>query len=156
MCVLNYFVKQKKNSLTIKMRIKILTKIWVKNKNLHFFVRLLKALYIVLKIKTAISKLPVTGAKGVQFGHKHITVYWLYIFFIFRYANQFGVVQPDGSFKLYRDLYKAYGVRFLVTVQGTAGKFSIVPLLLNVASGLALLSVVRLLPQLQSLCIFMY
>ncbi|KAK3750953.1 hypothetical protein RRG08_009211 [Elysia crispata] len=61
--------------------------------------------------------------------------------FNFRYANQFGVVQPDGSFKLYRDLYKAYGVRFLVTVQGTAGKFSIVPLLLNVASGLALLSV---------------
>ncbi|GFS12706.1 p2X purinoceptor [Elysia marginata] len=61
--------------------------------------------------------------------------------FNFRYANQFGVAQPDGSFKLYRNLYKAYGVRFLVTVQGTAGKFSVVPLLLNVGSGLALLSV---------------
>ncbi|RUS81419.1 hypothetical protein EGW08_010803 [Elysia chlorotica] len=61
--------------------------------------------------------------------------------FNFRYANQYGVIQQDGSFKLYRDLYKAYGVRFLVTVQGTAGKFSIVPLLLNIGSGLALLGV---------------
>ena len=67
----------------------------------------------------------------------------VFCFLTSRYANQYGVPQEDGSFKLYRDLYKAYGVRYLVTVQGTAGKFSIVPLLLNVGSGLALLGVVR-------------
>ncbi|GFO41280.1 P2x purinoceptor [Plakobranchus ocellatus] len=61
--------------------------------------------------------------------------------FNFRYADQFGVFLDDGSYKLYRNLYKAYGIRFLITVQGTAGKFSIVPLLLNIGSGLALLGV---------------
>ncbi|GFO41282.1 P2x purinoceptor, partial [Plakobranchus ocellatus] len=65
--------------------------------------------------------------------------------FNFRYADQFGVLLDDGSYKLYRNLYKAYGIRFLITVQGTAGKFNIVPLLLNIGSGLALLGVAHFL-----------
>ena len=44
--------------------------------------------------------------------------------------------------KLYRDLFKAYGIRFLIKATGTAGKFSVVPLLLNVGSGVGLLAVV--------------
>ncbi|KAL5968331.1 P2X purinoceptor 5, partial [Taenia solium] len=41
---------------------------------------------------------------------------------------------------LYRDLVKAIGLRFSIFVHGRAGKFSIIPLLLNLGSGLALLS----------------
>ncbi|XP_062503812.1 P2X purinoceptor 4-like [Corticium candelabrum] len=41
----------------------------------------------------------------------------------------------------YRRLVKAYGIRFEVIVSGEAGKFSIVPLLLNIGSGIALLSI---------------
>ncbi|WAR03756.1 P2RX4-like protein [Mya arenaria] len=40
-----------------------------------------------------------------------------------------------------RTLFKAYGIKFILTLQGRAGKFSIVPLVLNIGSGLALLSV---------------
>lgn len=46
----------------------------------------------------------------------------------------------DGESK--RTLYKAYGILFIVNVMGRAGKFNVVPLLMNVGSGLALLSVV--------------
>ena len=42
----------------------------------------------------------------------------------------------------YRDLTKAYGILFQVKITGVAGKFDIVPLMLNVASGVALLSLV--------------
>ncbi|GAB6019846.1 hypothetical protein CHUAL_001386 [Chamberlinius hualienensis] len=38
-----------------------------------------------------------------------------------------------------RTLYKAFGIRFMIEVRGRGGKFNIVPLLLNVGSGLALL-----------------
>jgi len=62
--------------------------------------------------------------------------------FNFRYADRYSLYNNEtGQMQLYRNLYKAYGVRFLITVQGKAGKFSIVPLLLNIGSGLALLSV---------------
>ena len=40
-----------------------------------------------------------------------------------------------------RTLIKAYGLTFIVNVHGSAGKFSIVPTLLNLGAGLALLSV---------------
>ena len=43
---------------------------------------------------------------------------------------------------LTRDLYKVYGIRILVRVTGEAGKFSIVPLLLTIGSGIGLLAVV--------------
>jgi hypothetical protein len=38
-------------------------------------------------------------------------------------------------------LVKAYGILFNVVVSGKAGKFSIVPLLLNIGSGIALLGI---------------
>lgn len=41
-----------------------------------------------------------------------------------------------------RTLYKAYGIKFIVMAQGRGGKFSVVPLLLNIGSGLGLLAVV--------------
>ena len=40
-----------------------------------------------------------------------------------------------------RTLYKAYGILFVMDVQGRAGKFSFIPLCLNLGAGLALLSV---------------
>ncbi|GAB1607947.1 P2X purinoceptor 4-like [Argonauta hians] len=55
--------------------------------------------------------------------------------FNFRYAKYF-----EQGDKRMRNLVKAFGIHFLVTIEGEAGKFSVVPLLLNVASGLALLS----------------
>lgn len=49
----------------------------------------------------------------------------------FRYSTHYSDVE--------RTLYKAYGIRFVVLVEGRAGKFNMIPLLLNVGSGLALL-----------------
>jgi len=40
-----------------------------------------------------------------------------------------------------RTLYKAYGILFMILVEGQGGKFDIKPLILNIASGLALLSI---------------
>jgi hypothetical protein len=48
--------------------------------------------------------------------------------------------EKDGA--LYRDLFKAYGIRFIIKVTGRAGKFDVVPLLLNIGSGVGLLAVV--------------
>ena len=39
--------------------------------------------------------------------------------------------ERDGI--MYRDLFKAYGIRFIIKVSGEAGKFAIVPLLLNLS-----------------------
>ncbi|XP_014779935.1 P2X purinoceptor 4 isoform X1 [Octopus bimaculoides] len=55
--------------------------------------------------------------------------------FNFRFAKYF-----QNENQSMRTLIKAYGIQFLITIQGRAGKFSIVPLLLNLGSGLALLS----------------
>lgn len=55
----------------------------------------------------------------------------------FRYAHFYG----DSE----RTLYKAYGIKFILMIQGRGGKFSIVPLLLNVGSGLGLLAVATIL-----------
>jgi len=49
----------------------------------------------------------------------------------FRYAHYHSENQ--------RTLYKAYGIRFVIVVHGRGGRFSFVPFLLNVGSGLALL-----------------
>lgn len=54
-----------------------------------------------------------------------------------RYANYY-----DVSGTASRDLYKAYGIRFVIRVTGKAGKFSIIPLLLNIGSGIGLLAIV--------------
>ncbi|GFW23672.1 p2X purinoceptor 4 [Trichonephila clavipes] len=55
----------------------------------------------------------------------------------FRYAHFYG----DSE----RTLYKAYGIKFIVMAQGRGGKFNIVPLLLNIGSGLGLLAVATIL-----------
>lgn len=51
----------------------------------------------------------------------------------FRYANYYSDTE--------RTLYKVHGIKFSIIVQGQAGKFFIVPLLLNVGAGLGLLAV---------------
>jgi len=54
----------------------------------------------------------------------------------FRYAYYYG----DS-----RTLYKAIGIRFVLLVNGSAGKFNFVPLAIKVGSGLGLLAIVSLL-----------
>lgn len=44
-----------------------------------------------------------------------------------------------------RTLYKAYGIKFQIFTYGQAGKFSVVPLFLNIGSGLGLLAVTTVL-----------
>ncbi|KAM8834683.1 P2X purinoceptor 5 isoform 2-T7 [Synchiropus picturatus] len=53
----------------------------------------------------------------------------------FRYARYFK--DPEG--KTYRTLYKVYGIRFDIIVNGQAGKFNIVPTVIAIGSGVALL-----------------
>ena len=57
--------------------------------------------------------------------------------FPFRYANYY---YENGT--QMRDLIKATGIRFVIKVTGQAGKFNVVPLLLNIGSGLGLLAIV--------------
>nr|AFV69113.1 P2X receptor [Lymnaea stagnalis] len=59
--------------------------------------------------------------------------------FNFRYADKFAV-KENNTFVQYRNLYKATGIVFVVTVQGKAGKFSFFPLVINIGSGLAMLA----------------
>lgn len=54
--------------------------------------------------------------------------------FNFRYAHFYS---ENGT--NYRDLIKAYGIRFVIHVSGEAGKFHLLPLTMNIGSGLALL-----------------
>uniref|UniRef100_A0A1I8JAE7 ATP receptor n=1 Tax=Macrostomum lignano TaxID=282301 RepID=A0A1I8JAE7_9PLAT len=58
----------------------------------------------------------------------------------FRYANYY---RQNGSD--YRVLIKAYGLRFIVYVTGRAGRFNIIPLTMNLGSGLALLGLATIL-----------
>ncbi len=51
----------------------------------------------------------------------------------FRYANYY-----ENS----RTLYKATGIRFVLLVNGSAGKFNFIPLVIKVGSGLGLLAIV--------------
>ncbi|KAM9359165.1 P2X purinoceptor 5-like [Symphorus nematophorus] len=55
--------------------------------------------------------------------------------FNFRHTRYF----KDAAGERYRSLFKVYGVRFSIMVYGKAGKFSIIPTAINVASGLALM-----------------
>ncbi|XP_060607167.1 P2X purinoceptor 4-like isoform X2 [Ruditapes philippinarum] len=59
----------------------------------------------------------------------------------FRYAKYY----KDENGIETRTLYKAYGIKFILTLQGRAGKFSPVPLILNIGSGVAILSVATVL-----------
>jgi P2X purinoceptor 4 len=58
----------------------------------------------------------------------------------FRYAS---VYEKEGV--MYRNLFKAYGIRFIIKVSGKAGKFGIVPLLQNIGSGVGLLALASVL-----------
>lgn len=58
--------------------------------------------------------------------------------FLCRYASYYR--DADGT--LSRELIKAYGILFVFTLDGEAGKFSVVPLFLNIGAGLALLGIV--------------
>ncbi|ERE68799.1 P2X purinoceptor 5-like protein [Cricetulus griseus] len=53
----------------------------------------------------------------------------------FRFARYY----RDSNGVEFRDLMKAYGIRFDVIVNGKAGKFSIIPTVINIGSGLALM-----------------
>lgn len=53
----------------------------------------------------------------------------------FRFADKYEI---NGT--MYRELTKAYGLRFIIIVTGQAGKFNFLPLLLTLGSGLGLLS----------------
>ncbi|XP_062872413.1 P2X purinoceptor 5-like [Trichomycterus rosablanca] len=53
----------------------------------------------------------------------------------FRYARYFK--NADGE--TLRTLYKVYGIRFDILVHGKAGKFNIIPTIINIGSGLALM-----------------
>ncbi|KAJ8403838.1 hypothetical protein AAFF_G00347060 [Aldrovandia affinis] len=55
--------------------------------------------------------------------------------FNFRYARYY----LNEAGQSYRTLYKVYGIRFDIMVHGKAGKFSIIPTIINIASGLALM-----------------
>lgn len=54
--------------------------------------------------------------------------------FNFRYAQYYYINET-----LHRDLIKAFGIRFLINAHGRAGKFHLLPLTMNIGSGLALL-----------------
>ncbi|OPL33349.1 p2x 4 purinoceptor, partial [Mytilus galloprovincialis] len=52
----------------------------------------------------------------------------------FRYAKYY-----KENDKEYRTLFKAFGIKFILSVTGEAGKFNLEPFLINVGSGLAIL-----------------
>jgi len=54
----------------------------------------------------------------------------------FRYANY----HEENR----RTLFKAYGVRFIIDVRGQAGKFNVLPTMLNIGSGFALFGLTTL------------
>ncbi|XP_048044275.1 P2X purinoceptor 5 [Megalobrama amblycephala] len=53
----------------------------------------------------------------------------------FRFARYYS----DAEGQTYRNLFKVYGIRFDILVNGKAGKFSIIPTVINIGSGLALM-----------------
>jgi hypothetical protein len=73
----------------------------------------------------------------------------------FRYANYYYLPDPNNpnQFSEHRDLFKVYGIRFIFLLTGQGGKFDIVPLIINIGSGLALLTVATLLSDMITLYI---
>uniref|UniRef100_A0A8C2ZKW1 P2X purinoceptor n=1 Tax=Cyclopterus lumpus TaxID=8103 RepID=A0A8C2ZKW1_CYCLU len=55
--------------------------------------------------------------------------------FNFRHTRYF----KNAAGESYRSLFKVYGIRFNIMVHGKAGKFSIIPTIVNVASGMTLI-----------------
>jgi len=61
--------------------------------------------------------------------------------FNYRYTHNYWINTNESELVEYRDLIKVNGLRFLVLVSGFGGKFDVVPMFVNLGSGLALLSV---------------
>uniref|UniRef100_A0A4W2HMX6 P2X purinoceptor n=1 Tax=Bos indicus x Bos taurus TaxID=30522 RepID=A0A4W2HMX6_BOBOX len=57
------------------------------------------------------------------------------------YNFRFAKYYRDAAGVEFRTLFKAYGIRFDVMVNGKAGKFNIIPTIINVGSGVALMGV---------------
>ncbi|MEE6514886.1 hypothetical protein FKM82_023287, partial [Ascaphus truei] len=55
------------------------------------------------------------------------------------YNFRFAKYYRDADGTDYRTLIKAYGIRFDIMVNGKAGKFNIIPTLINIGSGLAIM-----------------
>uniref|UniRef100_A0A673KKX6 P2X purinoceptor n=1 Tax=Sinocyclocheilus rhinocerous TaxID=307959 RepID=A0A673KKX6_9TELE len=53
----------------------------------------------------------------------------------FRFARYYN----DAAGQTYRNLFKVYGIRFDILVNGKAGRFSIIPTVISIGSGLALM-----------------
>ncbi|KAL2095775.1 hypothetical protein ACEWY4_007923 [Coilia grayii] len=53
----------------------------------------------------------------------------------FRYVRYY----KNATGHTYRTLFKVYGIRFDIMVHGKAGKFNIIPIMINIASGFALM-----------------
>uniref|UniRef100_A0A5F9C6G0 P2X purinoceptor n=1 Tax=Oryctolagus cuniculus TaxID=9986 RepID=A0A5F9C6G0_RABIT len=62
------------------------------------------------------------------------------------YNFRFAKYYRDAAGVEFRILMKAYGIRFDVLVNGKAGKFNIIPTVINLASGVALMSAVSTAP----------
>ncbi|XP_052073580.1 P2X purinoceptor 4-like isoform X2 [Mytilus californianus] len=58
----------------------------------------------------------------------------------FRYAKYYKENDTE-----YRTLYKAFGIKFILSVTGEAGKFNLEPFLINVGSGIGLLGIATVL-----------
>jgi hypothetical protein len=56
--------------------------------------------------------------------------------FNFRFSNKYSDDGVDS-----RVLYKAFGLRFIISVSGTAGKFNIVPFMMTIGAGIGLMSI---------------
>uniref|UniRef100_A0A8B9H5V1 Purinergic receptor P2X, ligand-gated ion channel, 5 n=1 Tax=Astyanax mexicanus TaxID=7994 RepID=A0A8B9H5V1_ASTMX len=65
--------------------------------------------------------------------------YLLYAILCFLLLCRFARYYRDSDGQTYRSLYKVYGIRFDIMVNGEAGKFSIIPTVVNIGSGLALM-----------------
>lgn len=74
----------------------------------------------------------------------------------FRYPIYYWINDPANPYERIetRDLYKVFGIRILFLISGKGAKFSIIPLILNFASGLALLSVATVVTDIVALQIF--
>ncbi|XP_053312785.1 P2X purinoceptor 5 [Spea bombifrons] len=57
------------------------------------------------------------------------------------YNFRFAKYYRDANGTDYRTMIKAYGIRFDIMVNGKAGKFNIIPTIINIGSGLALMGV---------------
>jgi hypothetical protein len=56
-----------------------------------------------------------------------------------RFSNKYYVDNTES-----RTLYKAYGLRFIINVNGKAGQFSVLPFMLTIGAGIGLLSISEL------------